>query len=219
MRFHQRPFRASQAIILICALLGAAPMVANANPIEADSQGNRLYVLLAHRNLHSSLDGVSVTVAMPSFTSPGTSLHTPTSVPSDSARLAAFSFDVDPGVPLGTAGEALVSISGTVAGTPVGTIFSVPLSVASNAPAVVIVGTNLGHEDVDTDGDGVADWVETLFGSDPFDLLSLPGPSTLSVPALSLFALACLVGLFALAGHAFQRTARDRPGDVDRGMR
>ena len=63
-------------------------------------------------------------------------------------------------------------------------------------------------------GDGIADWVELLFDSDPFDVASLPGPSeapTLSlVPTLSISGLLVLGGLLLLGAYAARRRSGAR---------
>lgn len=185
------------AAVRVALLLAVAPDPALAFDIEPDSVGNRLYVLLWHGNLSASLDSVGVVVTMPSFTSATTPLHVPTTVPAASGRLAGFSFDVLP-VATGLSGDAVVTVTGTVAGTPVLATFNVPLVTVVDAPAIVIVDSLLDNqiEAPDFDGDGVADSVELHYGSNPADPNSLPGMSNL-VPALSPAAIAMLALLLA----------------------
>ena len=67
-------------------------------------------------------------------------------------------------------------------------------------------------EDVDTDGDGVADWVEILYGSDPLDPSSMPGPpKDPSIPTLSPVGLTLLAVLLIVAFWTLHRRRRGVP--------
>ncbi len=190
-----RPLRRVLAAASVVFVLSAAADHACAYDVEPDSSGNRLYVLLWHGNLAASLDSINVLVDMPGFTSTATADYVPTSVPADSGLLAGFSFDVL-GVATGTSGDAVVTVTGTVAGNPVLATLNVPLTTAADAPAIVIYSL-LGNEGEDSDADGVSNSVELHYGSDPLDPNDLPGTSVL-VLALSSAALAIAAFLMAV---------------------
>ena len=189
------------------------PSLARAHLVEENSLNNRLHVLLWHSNPLDPFVVSSVSVAMPAFTSAATSVHTPAQVPPDSSRLAAFAFNVNAGVGIGTTGNALVTVNGTVAGNPIAVTLNVLLEVAADAPTVVKVDSMLGTQDqaADTDGDGVADFVEVLYETDPSDPLSMPGGPKFSIPALSLGGLVVFAGLLlAVAAVMVFRRRRGR---------
>lgn len=198
-------------IFAFVLLVLAFPSLAPAHPVEEDSLDNRLYVLLWHQDLLHPLDVTSVTLTLPSCCSGATSVHIPPQVPADSGRLAVFEFDVNPAT-LGFTGNAVVTVSGTVNGSPRQVDLSVPIEVVANAPPPATVNdNNFGMEEVDTDGDGVADWVEELFGSDPNDPFDMPGmKGSAPIPALSPagLALSALLLVLAAALLSFRRRRR-----------
>ena len=110
-----RAARCAALAASVVFLLSVAADHARAYDVEPDSSGNRLYVLLWHGNLVASLDSIDIVVVMPAFTSPATAIYIPPSVPANSGLLAGFSFDVSQ-VATGISGDALVTLTGTVAG-------------------------------------------------------------------------------------------------------
>lgn len=185
----------------------AAPGVARAYQVEADSVGNSIYVLL--RNMHPTavFSSVSLGSGIPSFVPQATASIVPSSVPASGSALAALTFDVAAGTPLGSTGDLELTVSGTASGKPVAVVLLVPLSVVATAPeAQGVVGVGIPAPDVggvDSDGDGVSDAHEIAFGSDPFDSSSLPGSAS-AVPSLEAFGAAVLVLLLLLLGGRWQ---------------
>lgn len=185
----------------------AAPGVARAYQVEADSVGNSIYVLL--RNMHPTavFSSVSLGSGIPSFVPQATASIVPSSVPASGSALAALTFDVAAGTPLGSTGDLELTVSGTAAGNPVTVVLLVPLAVVAVAPeAQGVVGVGVPTPDVggvDSDGDGVSDAHEIAFGSDPFDSSSLPGSAS-AVPSLEAFGAAVLVLLLLLLGGRWQ---------------
>ena len=151
-----KPSVGALAAILALTLL-VSLRSAQAQAVEAGSVDNRLYMLLWHGNPGFSLENISIDIGMPSFSPPATAIHIPTSVPPGSGRLAAFAFDVNASVAIDSWENALITVSGTVKGSPVAVTVPVRLKVAADAPAAVYVDSLLGTEEVDSDADGVAD--------------------------------------------------------------
>lgn len=196
---------ASVALGLVVVMV--APGVARAYQVEADSVGNSIYVLL--RNMHPTavFSSVSLGSGIPSFVPQATASIVPSSVPASGSALAALTFDVAAGTPLGSSGDLELTVSGTASGRPVAVVLLVPLAVVAVAPeAQGVIGVGVPTPDVggvDSDGDGVSDAHEVAFGSDPFDPSSVPGSAS-AVPSLEAFGAAVLVLLLLLLGGRWQ---------------
>ena len=178
------------------------PAQALAYDVEADSVDNTVYLLLHNLNSGDSYDTVAVLNNAPAIVTSATASIVPASVAADGSALAALNFTVSAGATLGSTGNLIITISGTVGGQPVEVDEIVPLTVvASAAAAQGAVGVGIPAPDIggsDGDGDGFSDSHEMSFGSDPADSQSVPGDGNLIVPAFNVPAIG-LVGLTVLA--------------------
>ena len=107
------------SVVLGLLVVMAGPGVVRAYDVEADSVGNSIYVLL--RNLHPTavFSSVSLGSELPAFVPQAAASIVPASVPASGSALAALTFDVAAGTPLGSAGDLELTVSGTAAGNPV----------------------------------------------------------------------------------------------------
>ncbi len=187
------------AVILV-SLVGLLPTTAPAFSVTADSQGNRLYLIISHRDVNFPLESISIQVtSSPADVSPVIPVFTPATVPAASGRIGGLTFDVAFGTPLGSLADVVVTVEGIVGGQLVVVSTNVALDVSSSAP--VLQGT-LGDPTsipglilLDTDGDGFPDLQEIAGGSDPFDPTSVP---VAVIPTVAPFGLA-LIALLLLA--------------------
>ena len=101
-------------LLLACLVLSAG--AARAHSVEPDSQDNRLYVLVWQSGPELSVLGIDL--HLPACCSGASAVHVPSVVPENSGRLAVFEFDVDPAT-LGFTGDASVTVSGYVDGSPI----------------------------------------------------------------------------------------------------
>jgi hypothetical protein len=183
------------ALVAVIAVLATGTLATQASAffVAADSQGNRLYLVISQRDVNSPLENISIQVSPPAGVSAWVPLFTPGSVPSASGRMGGVAFDVAFDAPPGGLDNLVVTVQGTVNGQVVIVTTNVPLEVAGSAPPLQgTIGDPSavpGLEALETDGDGFPDLEEIAVRSDPFDPTSTP--ATL-VPALSPAVLATL---------------------------
>ena len=89
------------AMILI-SLVGLLPTVASAFSVTADSEENRVYLIIWHRDVNFPLEGISIQItSSPAELSPVFAVYTPATIPPDSGRVGGLEFDVVFGAVLG----------------------------------------------------------------------------------------------------------------------
>jgi hypothetical protein len=121
-------------LIAMAGMVMAVPGLAQAFAVEEDSAGNQLSVVIRNVSATDELSNVSVTAQMPSFCSGATPLVVPATVPAGSDEIGTLEYDVLAGVAIGTTGDIVLTVSGTIAGQPVSSVLVVPLEVALEAP-------------------------------------------------------------------------------------
>ncbi|MBT8140217.1 MAG: hypothetical protein KJP25_10645 [Gammaproteobacteria bacterium] len=164
---------------LVMILIGSGALPARAYDVEANTTGNKVYMLLLNDNPGAVYHSISIADNAPVFVSSTTASIVPGSVAGGGSDLAALEFNIAAGASNGASGDLTVTVSGLAAGAPIDVVFTVPLEVVSSAPAAQgFVGTgeptpNPGG--TDNDGDGVPDSLEVAYGSDPDSADSIPG--------------------------------------------
>ena len=147
--------------------------------VESDSAGNAVYLLLNNTNSAASFDAVSLSENSPAFVTTTSTTIAPSTIAPQTSELAALEFYIAPGTAVGTTGNMVITVSGTVNGQAHEVYVPVALEVVTLADgAQGVVGTTIPVADeggVDTDGDGISDVLEIAFGSDAFWAGSVPG--------------------------------------------
>ena len=187
--------RTAWAGVFVILLSGLLPTVAPAFSVTADSQGNRVYLIIWHRDVNFPLEAISIQItSSPAELSSVSPNHTPATIPPNSGRVGGLEFDVALGAVLGNLSDLVVTVQGTVDGKVVMVPINVPLQVSASAPLLqgTIGDPSLvpGLETLDTDGDGTPDLDEILEGRDPF---VVDPPMVPTIPPLGLVLLALLM--------------------------
>lgn len=187
---------------------------AHAYDVEADSEGNIIYILL--RNLNDvTYDSIVIGNNTPGIVSASSASITPATVAASGSDLAAISFDISPTATLGSTANLTVTVAGYISSQQVNVELVVPLTVVTSAAAAQgFVGSTEPAPDpggVDSDADGVSDALEIAFNSNPSLAESLPGfPFIASENVPFAGAAAMLVLAFALFATAFIRKPNTR---------
>lgn len=201
--------RASLALSVI--LLGDWASLAAAYDVEADSTGNKVYILLINDNPATSYDSITINNAPPGIVTSASASIIPGSVAAGGSDLAALDFDIAAAAALGASGDLMITVGGSVVGQSVDVMLTVPLTVvASAATAQGEVGPTLPAPDpggIDSDGDGVSDALELAFDANPYNPESLPGQiETTNIPVFGAVGATALALLLLLGGASANRS-------------
>lgn len=178
--------------------------------VEADSIGNKVYILLINDNPTASYDSIAINYLPPGIVTSASASIIPASVAAGGSDLAALDFDIDPSAVLGASGNLDITVIGSINGQSVNVELSVPLLVVTNvAAAQGEVGSTIPAPDpggVDSDNDGISDALEIAFDSNPFNPESLPGVlEAVNVPLFGILGAASLAILLLISGSSAKR--------------
>ena len=191
----------SFALFTLFTLASLGSAFTLAYDVEANSAGNKVYILLVNDNPATSYDGITINNVPPAIVSSASATIIPASVAAGSSDLAALEFNVASNAQLNTVGDLSITVTGSIGDRSVNVDLTVPLTVVANTSnAQGEVGSIIPRPDpggIDSDNDGVSNILEYAFDSNPFNPESFPGEiETTNIPmvgALGAMALALLI--------------------------
>ena len=200
----------SFALFTLFALASLGSAFTFAYDVEANSDGNKVYILLVNDNPATSYDAITINNVPPAIVSSASATIIPASVAAGGSDLAALEFNVASNAQLNTVGDLSITVTGSVGGRSVDVDITVPLTVVANASgAQGEVGSIIPRPDVDgidSDNDGISDILEVAFDANPYDPNSLPGElETTNVPMFGVFGAVALALLLLVSGSSATR--------------
>ena len=196
------------AAIFSIASLGSA--FTFAYDVEANSTGNKVYILLVNDNPATSYDAITITNLPPAIVSSASASIVPASVAAGGSDLAALEFNVASNAQLNSIGDLSITVTGSIGDRSVNVDLTVPLTVVANATlAQGEVGSITPRPDpdgVDSDNDGVSDVLEYAFDSNPYNPESFPGQiETTNIPMVGALGAMVLALLILVSGSSATR--------------
>ena len=201
-------FSLAVAAIFSIASLGSA--FTFAYDVEANSTGNKVYILLVNDNPVTSYDAITITNLPPGIVSSASASIVPASVAAGGSDLAALEFNVASNAQLNSIGDLSITVTGSIGDRSVNVDLTVPLTVVANATlAQGEVGSITPRPDpdgVDSDNDGVSDVLEYAFDSNPYNPESFPGQiETTNIPMVGALGVMVLALLILVSGSSATR--------------
>lgn len=200
----------TRALIAIVALASLGASMASAYDVEANSTGNKVYILLVNDNPATSYDTITINNVPPAIISSASATIIPASVAAGSSDLAALTFNVSSNAQLNAVGDLSITVTGSIGERSVNVDLTVPLTVVANASiAQGEVGSIIPRPDpggIDSDNDGISDILEYAFDSNPYNPESLPGEiETTNIPMVGALGAVALALLMLVSGSSATR--------------
>ncbi|MDG2035541.1 MAG: hypothetical protein P8J42_02905, partial [Pseudomonadales bacterium] len=123
----------SFALFTLSALASLGSAFTFAYDVEANSDGNKVYILLVNDNPATSYDAITINNVPPAIVSSASATIIPASVAAGGSDLAALEFNVASNAQLNTVGDLSITVTGSVGGRSVDVDSTVPLTVVAHA--------------------------------------------------------------------------------------
>lgn len=183
--------------------------------VEAQSDHNHLVVLLRNPNNIDSFENLQVQLSSSGIADDLSATLVPATIDANTSDIIEVHFAAADDANLGDQGELYLQVSGSIAGRTLAVDLVVPIDIVGNAQSAQgAVGSGIPQAyagEPDSDGDGISDTFELVFGSNPDDANSEPeAQQTLPIDVPAAGGIALLVIGLALVGISNRKNAASR---------